>query len=651
MKMLKDILKRCFAAIKNFYFPEDIHEHLKVKITVGRFFLSFLFLGILFSTWLFLPSPKATLVLSENETLKAGQPIEIVFSRPVKRNEVDFKISPEVPGSLTWQGSFLGSNHLFNKLVFTPNVILDPDKDYKIEIKGVKRVITLGRRNNLSFNLKTQKVPNVAAVTPLNGAKDIRADDIIKISLSDWAEHLAAFSFEFSPKVDYDLSYDLKKMEFIVKPKKPLTQGTAYELTVYRTIIAFDLKTNKILKRGTPTIAYKGAFTVMAAPGITSFTPTGDHVLVTNRELKLVFSQDMDKKSVEDHLEITPPILGDISWPDDKTLIYTASQNLSYETNHNFKIKSGAKNKKGGFVSEDLNNYFMTIGKVYVWKTIPGNGEGGVRVNSNVAFFFDQAVDHVSAESHFSISDGRAGAFSWEGNALIFNPNDGFAKDASYTITMSAGVKSINGLDSASDFSSTFYTESNYVKLDVPLDYQDYPLSCEVAALKMALAYRETSVSEDELMGWIGYDPTPHIGGTWGDPYEAFVGSITGVQNSTGYGVYWGPIEKSAKHYRNAQAFTGWSAVQLAQEIEKGNPVIIWGVYPGGYYDPWMTPGGKFIPAWKGEHARTVIGFTGPSYSPIQFILNDPVSGQLYWSLDTLINNWSAFETSGVVVY
>jgi uncharacterized protein YvpB len=131
----------------------------------------------------------------------------------------------------------------------------------------------------------------------------------------------------------------------------------------------------------------------------------------------------------------------------------------------------------------------------------------------------------------------------------------------------------------------------------------------------------------------------------------AFVGSIDGSQNSTGYGVHWKPIAKAAKNWRNAMSFSGWSAAKLASAIEAGNPVVIWGVLGNAYYDPWKTPSGRTIPAWKGEHARTVIGYTGSPSNPLSFIINDPIVGRITWSTTTLLSNWGTFNNSGVVVY
>ncbi len=197
---------------------------------------------------------------------------------------------------------------------------------------------------------------------------------------------------------------------------------------------------------------------------------------------------------------------------------------------------------------------------------------------------------------------------------------------------------------------SRFTTAEETIKLGVGLDYQDRPLSCEAAALKMALSFKGTFVSETDIMNRVGYDPTERENGAWGDPYQHFVGDIDGVQNTTGYGVYWGPIASAGSAWRPTEAFTNWTTAQLAAEIESGNPVVVWGTYAGAYQDSWTTPDGRLIDAWKGEHTRVAIGFVGSADNPTTIILNDPIAGQLWWSRATFETNWRSFGNAGVVV-
>ena len=286
-----------------------------------------------------------------------------------------------------------------------------------------------------------------------------------------------------------------------------------------------------------------------------------------------------------------------------------------------------------------------------VISTSPKNKAGGIAQNATISVTFDQEVNHQEAENSFSSTSG-VGTFAWQGTKMIFTPQNPFDTDASYTATVKAGVTAANGLKLASNYSFSFSTVQSQVLLNIATDHQDKALSCEIASLKMALAGKGVSVSEDEITNIIGFDPTIRSGNVWGDPYTAFVGDINGHQNTTGYGVYWDPIAKAANHWRSATAFSGWTPAQLASEIQKGNPVVIWGTYgKGAYRDDWVTPSGKQIVAWKGEHARTVVGFKGKADNPSAFIINDPIAGRLTWTTASLKSNWSAFGNSGVVVY
>lgn len=192
-------------------------------------------------------------------------------------------------------------------------------------------------------------------------------------------------------------------------------------------------------------------------------------------------------------------------------------------------------------------------------------------------------------------------------------------------------------------------------KIDVPILYQERALSCEAATLRMALAYRGVTVTEQELLDAIGRDPTPRTrtsaGIVWGDPDEAFVGNVDGVIGRTGYGVHAGPIGRVAGQYRRTEVLTGASPQALADAIATGNPVIVWGHLTSGRPMTWRTPGGKTIHAINGEHTRVVVGYTGRQEEPTGFHLNDPIYGRQYWKLEKFMKNWEKLGRSAVVVY
>ncbi len=190
--------------------------------------------------------------------------------------------------------------------------------------------------------------------------------------------------------------------------------------------------------------------------------------------------------------------------------------------------------------------------------------------------------------------------------------------------------------------------------LSVPLYYQQHSLSCEVAALRMALAGLGVNLSESDLIEKMPINPAPRsIDNTWSDPDKEFVGSIDGAQNTTGYGVYWPVLTKLVQEWRpDSVGYRGATYADVIRELKAGHPVIYWGSVEGNPRpDNWRTSEGKEVKAWSGEHARTIVGYQGLSSStPSQLIVNDPTYGRIVVSKSAFMRDWAHFDNSLVVV-
>jgi uncharacterized protein YvpB len=191
------------------------------------------------------------------------------------------------------------------------------------------------------------------------------------------------------------------------------------------------------------------------------------------------------------------------------------------------------------------------------------------------------------------------------------------------------------------------------VKLGVTYHRQEHALSCEVAALLMALNYKGVNVTENDLIAELPVsDPGPRQpGNIWGDPNLGFVGNIDGIMPNTGYGVYEQPIYDLAAKYRSTKILTGATVNDLIAELGNGNPVVVWGVAGSGKDISWQTSAGQTIDAKMDEHARTLVGFTGTSDSPKLMILLDPVYGEIRMTVADFLNNWKRLDQRAVVVY
>lgn len=313
---------------------------------------------------------------------------------------------------------------------------------------------------------------------------------------------------------------------------------------------------------------------------------------------------------------------------------------------------------------------YLLIPPPKVASSTPVMNANGVSLSDPISINFTQPVARGVLEK--SISPEVPGVWIFEDpvyathlyRKVTFYPDVGLSAGTTYIVKIS-NIENVLKLLKSGDYQFSFITkkappvevealsviQSQTVKLTVPAYLQKHTLSCEVASLRMALAYKGVIKSEDELLSLVGYDNTPHIGNTWGNPYEHFVGNVNGNQMRDGYGVYWGPIERVAKMFGNAQAFQNGNIGMLTSNIQKGNPVIIWVYSASGAPTHWKTPSGMDIFAVAGEHTVVVVGFVGSPASPTQMIVNDSLVGQVYWPRSLFDHKWATFSQSGVIVF
>jgi uncharacterized protein YvpB len=200
--------------------------------------------------------------------------------------------------------------------------------------------------------------------------------------------------------------------------------------------------------------------------------------------------------------------------------------------------------------------------------------------------------------------------------------------------------------------------------LDIAFDHQDHPLSCEVAALKMALTYEGIQTDESTLLGLIGRDARPAVLDSagrlvkWGNPNVSFVGNPDGkVTNYTGYGVYAGPIAKAATAIGGKVLAWGTnltptrgkgiSPARVYQALLDGHPVIAWisSTYHDVQLGTYTAFDGSMVWYTPTEHAVTVIGVRRDAV-----LINDPWYGQAWHSKTQFESAFHTFEEMAVIL-
>jgi uncharacterized protein YvpB len=197
--------------------------------------------------------------------------------------------------------------------------------------------------------------------------------------------------------------------------------------------------------------------------------------------------------------------------------------------------------------------------------------------------------------------------------------------------------------------------------LDIKIHYQEHNLTCEAAALKMALAYEGINVDEMTLIGYMTLDPRPakfdsqgHLA-MWGDPALGFVGNPDGnIQRFTGYGVYDQPVADAALLAgANVVAAGGGlygspiAPSEVYDAVLDGHPVVAWisNTYRTVSLKQYTAYDGSTVSYTLTEHAVTVVGVR-----PDAVLINDPWFGQHWHTKVQFEAAYATFQQMAVIV-
>ncbi len=197
--------------------------------------------------------------------------------------------------------------------------------------------------------------------------------------------------------------------------------------------------------------------------------------------------------------------------------------------------------------------------------------------------------------------------------------------------------------------------------LDVTWRHQAHALSCEAAALEMALSYFGVKRDELTLMGLMGYDRRPARFDArgrliaWGNPNSAYVGNPDGsITRYTGYGVYYAPVARAAAasgvHVLAAGSGlygTGVSPQVLYQAVLAGHPAVAWisNTYHRVALSSFTAYDGSRVWYTLTEHAVTIIGVR-----PDAVLIDDPWFGRAWHPKTQFESAYATFHQMAVIL-
>ena len=197
--------------------------------------------------------------------------------------------------------------------------------------------------------------------------------------------------------------------------------------------------------------------------------------------------------------------------------------------------------------------------------------------------------------------------------------------------------------------------------LDIPWSHQQHNLSCEAAALRMALSYYKILAGETTLIGFMTRDSRPAKFDTrgnlvtWGDPATGFVGNPDGrIERYTGYGVYYQPVALAA-WAAGATVIEAGSGLygspippaDLYGAVLDGHPAVAWisNTYRQVGLHSYVAYDGTAVRYTLTEHAVTVIGVR-----PSAVLIDDPWFGRAWHPKAQFESAYRTFAGMAVIV-
>ena len=172
------------------------------------------------------------------------------------------------------------------------------------------------------------------------------------------------------------------------------------------------------------------------------------------------FSAPVDTGSVRSALTISPAIPGHLSmYLGSSSVYYFPSAPLQFNTNYSVTLSTHLRSSNGDSLAAPYTFTFKTE-PFRVTYTYPGDGYTGVSRTTSLQVSCNANIDTGSVRSSFSISPSVTGyLYLYDfSNYFYFMPASSFAANTTYTVTISTGMKSRDGIHTLTPYVTNFTT-------------------------------------------------------------------------------------------------------------------------------------------------------------------------------------------------
>ncbi len=225
-------------------------------------------------------------------------------------------------------------------------------------------------------------------------------------------------------------------------------------------------------------------------PVLLSHTPRTGEEVPLDTAIVLRFDQPMDRQSIEAALRIAPEVEGELAWLDGSTVVFRPKKGLASGTRYRVSLAPEARSVEGIPLTTELSFAFSTISSLEVARVSPEDGAMELRADVPVLVAFNRAIVPLDCVGREAVEEGTCarlplsfdppalGKGAWVNTALYrFDPLYGWDAGRTYSVTLPAGVASVDGAVLNAPFRWAFSTALPRLVDHIPVaDAQNVPL-------------------------------------------------------------------------------------------------------------------------------------------------------------------------------
>ena len=204
----------------------------------------------------------------------------------------------------------------------------------------------------------------------------------------------------------------------------------------------------------------------LPAPRMLERVPPPDAQQPLDEPLRLTFDQPMDRQSLEQSFQISPPVQGTFTWRDQRTVLFQPARSFERGTTYHVTIQADARNAEGRPLQEPVSFDFQTLGYMKITAVQPRPHTTDLALDTPVTVIFNRpVVPLTSLEQQASLPQPLIfdppvqGEGEWLNTAMYrFVPQPGFAPATTYTVHIQSGLTDVDGNILPQDYVWSFST-------------------------------------------------------------------------------------------------------------------------------------------------------------------------------------------------